>query len=271
MMEKLITELKVVKSVEILPEKNLNNQDLDNAARILDGAANVVSAPENPGGRPGVDPFLTTKIVSMKIGAVAVPHITSRDKNRIYIISQIVSAIKNEIRNFFVIGGDPIDPKFSKFEVREIDAIGIMKEIRRIQNEEYTEKISINIGSAYNPYREEEVSISLKKVNAGADFFMTQPIYSSEHLNSEIITKNKLKIIPGFIPITRKGMIAFLKKIGVNMNKAEIEKLRESDDIAGTSRRMFMDTYDEIKDSVMGIHVMPMGDYKIAKEILESV
>ncbi|MGP6239085.1 methylenetetrahydrofolate reductase [Cuniculiplasma sp. SKW4] len=269
--EKVITELKIVKSVEILPEKNLNNQDLDIAARNLDGAANVITAPENPGGRPGVDPFLTTKIVSMKIGAIAVPHITSRDKNRVYIISQIVSAIKNEIRNFFVIGGDPVDPKFSKLEVREIDALGIMREIRRIQNEQYAEKISINIGSAYNPYRDQEVSISLKKADAGADFFITQPIYSSEHLNPEIIAKNKLKIIPGFIPITRKGTITFLKKIGVNMSKAEIEKLRESDDIASTSRRMFLNTYDEIKGSVMGIHVMPMGDYKIAKEILESV
>ena len=271
MSERLITELKIVKSVEILPERNLGIEDLEKAAKTLDGVANVITAPENPGGKPGVDPFWTTKIVSMQTDAIAVPHITSRDKNRIYIISQIISAIKNDIRNFFVIGGDPIDPKFSSIEVREMNTNSIIREIRRIQREEYEERVQINIGSGYNPYRTEENVISSLKIEAGADFFMTQPLYSRGYLTERIILENNLKIIPGFIPITRKGTINFLRKIGVNMTKAEIYKLIESDDVAGTSRRMFIDAYDEIRKHVMGIHIMPMGNYALARDILESV
>ncbi|MCL4345739.1 MAG: methylenetetrahydrofolate reductase [Candidatus Thermoplasmatota archaeon] len=269
--DKLVTDLKFVKSVEILPDKKFGIDDLKKAAKILDGVANVVTAPENPGGRPGIDPFFTTRTVSSLSHVIAVPHLSTRDKNRVFIISQIISAIKDGIRNFFVVGGDPIDASISTFEVRELDVIGLIREIRRVQLEDYGGRLEINIGAAFNPYRTIEKEVSMKKMESGTDFFMTQPVYSPGHFDPELMKVRNFRIIPGFIPIRSKGAIDFLKRMGVNLDITDVRRLQDSDDIASLSRRMFLDAFEEIRGYSMGIHVMPMGDYKMARELLESI
>ena len=59
-----ITELKFVKSVEVVPAKNLDIEDFRQAASLLSDVADVVTAPENPMGMPGIDPIISTYLIA---------------------------------------------------------------------------------------------------------------------------------------------------------------------------------------------------------------
>jgi 5,10-methylenetetrahydrofolate reductase len=266
-----ISELNFIKSFEFTPKKSGGTEDLENARKILLDVANVVSAPENPMGSPGIDPVIATRLLSMDSNLIAMPHITPRDKNKLYIYSQVMTALKLGVRNFFVIGGDPIDPAIGSKEVREID---VMETISSIKGSgRFMEKMNggFSIGAAFNPYRKVEMEIANKKVSAGTDFFITQMIYDSTSVDFSEAVKNNIRIIPGFMPLTRKGQLKFLIKLGVNMSDSIYSRLENSEDIQGESRRIILEAYDNMKSMVSGVHVMPMGNYGLARQILECV
>ncbi len=266
-----INELKFVKSVEVVPHKNLDLDDFREAAALLSDVADVVTAPENPMGLPGIDPVISTYLVAREYNLIAMPHITPRDKNRLYIHSQVITALKIGIRNFFVIGGDPINKKLQSREVREIDVLQTIDSIRKSEAFLKEPLPKIGIGSAFNPYREVEQEIMAKKLENGSNFFISQILFDSEHLKKEWIRNRSFRLSAGFMPLTRKGQIEGIKKMGVKFSEETLKKLDQADDIMAVSTRMILDAYDDAKEYLDGIHVMPLGNNRLAKQILESI
>ena len=266
-----IHELKFVKSVEVVPAKNLDLEDFREAAALFSDLADVVTAPENPMGMPGIDPIISTYLIAREYNLIAMPHITPRDKNRLFIHSQVITALKIGIRNFFVIGGDPISKKLDSKEVREIDVLQTINSIR--QSETFLKEPfpKVGIGSAFNPYREIEQEILGKKLESGSNFFISQILFESDHLRKDWIRKRNFRLSAGFMPLTRKSQVEGIKKMGVKFSDETMRKLDQSDDITATSTRMILDAYDEAKEYIDGIHVMPLGNNRLAKQILESI
>lgn len=266
-----ITNLKFVKSVEIVPTKNLDSNEFADAAKILSSVAHVVTAPENPMGLPGVDPILTTYLLAREYDLIAMPHITPRDKNRLYIHSQVLTALKVGIRNFFVIGGDPIHKRSNSREVREMDVLETISSIRGTGSFLNADLPGIGIGSAFNPYRANEETIVARKIESGTNFFISQVLFEPSHLAQDWIKNRNFHLSAGFMPIYRKSQLEFLKKIGVRISDETLKKLDNSDDILQSSVKLILDTFDAAREYVDGIHIMPMGKYDIAKQILESI
>lgn len=266
-----IENLKFAKSVEIVPSKNLDIEDFRLAAGLLSDVADVVTAPENPMGLPGIDPVLATFLIAREYNLIAMPHITPRDKNRLYIHSQVLTALKIGIRNFFIVGGDPISKKIESKEVREID---VLETIRTVRNTEAYLKEPlpvVGIGSALNPYRENERDILALKLERGSNFFISQIIFEPEHLAKDWLKNRTFRVSAGFMPLTRKSQIEGLRKMGVKLSEETINKLENSSDITKTSQKMILDAYDGIREYVDGIHIMPLGNNILAKQILESI
>lgn len=266
-----IHELDFVKSVEVVPTKNLDLEDFKEAAALLSDIADVVTAPENPMGLPGIDPIISTYLIAREYNLIAMPHITPRDKNRLYIHSQVITALKIGIRNFFVIGGDPIHRKMDSREVREIDVLQTINSIRESETFMKEPFPKVGIGSAFNPYRDVEPDILARKLGNGSNFFISQIVFEADHLKKEWIRKRTFRLSAGFMPLTRKGQIQGIKKMGVRFSEETLKKLDQSDDVTATSTRMILDAYDEAREYVDGVHVMPLGNNRLAKQILESI
>ncbi|WP_010917383.1 methylenetetrahydrofolate reductase [Thermoplasma volcanium] len=258
-----LKELRFVRSVEIVPSRNQGLEELAHSLDSLEGKANALTSPENPRGSPGIDPIITLFFLSKDRNIIPIPHITPRDKNKVHIISQINTANKFGINNFFVIGGDPINPKYESHEVREIDPIDLIKLIKANSGS--------TVGAALNPYRNVEEEIAWAKKNAGADFFITQAIYSSDALSMDWLKKRNFKLIAGFLPLIRKNQVEFSEKLGIFLPKVVKEKLLNSEDIRSTSVNIILNVFDEVKDFVDGIHIMPLGHNDIAADILGSI
>lgn len=266
-----INSLKFVKSVEIVPSKNLDIDEFRKAAGILSDTADVVTAPENPMGLPGVDPILTTYLIAKEFNLIAMPHITPRDKNRLHIHSQVITALKIGIRNFFVIGGDPISKKVGSKEVREIDVLETLRSIQETETYMRVPFPNVGVGSAFNPYRKNEQEIVRLKIENGSNFFISQILFEPEHLQKDWIRNRDFRLSVGFMPLTKKPQIEALKRMRVGLSDETIRKLENADDIIQTSRNLILDAFDSVREYVDGIHIMPLGRNSLAKQILESI
>ncbi len=266
-----VSDLARIRSVEVVPDKAAGKEDFHEARELLKDYANVMTCPENPMGSPGIDPVASLIDITGDTDILPVPHISPRDKNAVHIMSQVLTGLKFGIRNFFVIGGDRISEKFNSREVRELDVLGT---IRTIVNSTSMMKgfgESVTVGTAFNPYRPNEAEFLLKKKDAGSRFFISQILAGSEGVDFAGFRASGLNIIPGFMPLKRKSSLEFLARLGVPKDSKGMRRLSEAEDIRGESIRLILETYDEIKSYVRGIHIMSMGDYATAREILERV
>ncbi|MFG1449145.1 MAG: methylenetetrahydrofolate reductase [Thermoplasmataceae archaeon] len=270
----LISELPgPIRSVEIVPRKTLNTEEFLSAIARLTDKANMVTSPDNPMGGPGIDPVIATYLIASQSDMIPVPHITPRDRNRIQIQTEVLTALKLGIRNFFTISGDPIDPKHMSREVREVDTLGLIDCIRdslkHLPDEMRAEMVSV--GSALNPFRDQEGEIVRSKIARGSGFFISQVIFDSSYLKQDWVQRRNFKLLAGFMPLSRKGQIKFLDKMGSRISDESRKKLESAERIEEASSRIIKDAYDDLKGYVDGIHLMPLGKTDLAAEILECI
>ncbi|MHB8360568.1 MAG: methylenetetrahydrofolate reductase [Thermoplasmataceae archaeon] len=259
--------------MEFVPSKFLGNSDMEKLSEKVSGLVDVVTVPENPLGKPGIDPILSLYALSEKMDFIAVPHLTPRDKNSLYLRSQGISAMKLGIRNFFVVYGDPISETQHSKEVRELDVQGTIKEINNsiLEFKNLPNGIKINVGAAANPHRDNEIENLNKKSSSGADFFITQAIFNADSMRKDWFYQKKFKVFAGFIPLKKKPQIEIMEKMGIQFSKEIKNRLQNSDNIEMESIKIILEIFDEVKEFVCGIHIMPMGKTDLAKTILESV
>ncbi|MCL5803564.1 MAG: methylenetetrahydrofolate reductase [Candidatus Thermoplasmatota archaeon] len=271
---KSVRELKLIRSVELVPSRTCSMDDIYAAGSMLSNLADMFTAPENPRGLPGIDPVISLYEATRNNEVIPMPHITPRDKNALFIRSQAITAIKFGINHFFVIGGDPISPEAESREVREIDVMKTITEISRSGNlvKSADNKVpEIVVGSAINPYRANEEEIAAKKMENGSNLFISQIIFDPLLLEKDWIKKRNFKLMAGFMAIRKKSQVNFAEKLHINMPEEIREKFENSDDIQSTSRRVILDAFDSLRGYVDGIHIMPMGHNNLARDILECI
>lgn len=269
-----IEEIKFVKSVELVPRKGGGVEDIHDAVETVASSANLLTSPENPMGRPGIDPVMALYLASQRSDLIVMPHITPRDKNSLYVYSQVLTALKFGINHFFMIGGDPIDQSLGSKEVRETDVMGLISSIS--SSEGYVKKqngysSSIRIGSALNPYREHEQEIAARKRAAGSDFFISQILFESQWLKKDWLRQRNFKVIAGFFPLRKKSQLEFVRKMHVPISSEIENKIQNSDNVVETSRKLILEAIEDLKGYIDGVHIMPIGHNEIAKDILESI
>lgn len=167
-------------AVELAPPFDSDDEKLMDAAhRLQKSGVDVLTFPDSPSGRTRADSVLTAEKVSRETGMCVMPHICCRDRNAIAIRSQLFGAYMNGIYNFLVVTGDPI-PAMARGTVKGVfnfDSIGLMRMIDGM-NEEHFSDNPLCFGGAINPCRKPDFEINRvkKKMEAGATFFLTQPI-----------------------------------------------------------------------------------------------
>lgn len=272
MAERNISDLSHIKSFELVPRKAYGFVEAVEAVDMMEGISDIITAPENPMGMPGIDPLITLYTATNGRKIIPVPHITPRDKNKIHIHSQIMTGMKFGINHFFAIGGDPIHKKMESREVRELDVLGLIRAISegKTYSRNFKSGEEIIVGSSFNPFREMEEQIAAAKLNGGSRFFITQAFYDSSLLKKEWIRKRNFKLIAGFLPIQNEKHLEFIKRIGGRIPEETERRIMSANDKIQESSRIIREIADDLNGYIDGIHIMPLGNNKIAKDILES-
>lgn len=223
-------------AVELAPPFNADDEKLLEAAHILKNAdVDVLTFPDSPSGRTRVDSVLMSEKVRRATGLEVMPHICCRDKNAVAIRSLFMGARINDINNMLIITGDPL-PSATRQTVKAVfnfDSVGLMK-IAREMNEEIFAEQPLSYGGAINQGRrnlEVEIERVKKKMEAGAEFFLTQPVFTAEDVKRLRYMKEKTgaTIFCGIMPLVNRKNALFMKNeiAGVNVTEEIVNRYPE--------------------------------------------
>jgi methylenetetrahydrofolate reductase (NADPH) len=226
-------------------------------------------------------------------------QITTRDRNRLAIQSDVIGAASLGIRNILCLSGDhqSFGNHPSSRGVNDIDSvqmIAMLKKMRdekqfesgdEIRNNKKSELIApeIFIGSAANPFAEPlefRVIRLAKKVSAGADFIQTQVIYDIKRFREwmEEVRNyglhEKVYILAGITPLKSARMAQYMKEnvSGISIPDHIIKRLSGADDQKTEGINIAVEQIQELKEmeGLSGVHLMAIGAEKSVPGIAEK-
>lgn len=205
-------------AVELAPPANANDEKVLAAAHYLKNlGVDVLTFPDSPSGRTRVDSVLMAEKVHRETGMCVMPHICCRDKNAIAMRSTFLGAHINDIHNFLIITGDPVPTlvRQTTKAVFNFDSVGLMNIVCDM-NEENFQTAPLTYGGAINQGRKNldvEIARVRKKMEAGASFFLTQPVFTDEAIARIRTIKKETGacILCGIMPFINRKNALFMK------------------------------------------------------------
>ncbi len=229
--------------------------------------------------------------IQREVGIETVLHFVCRDRNVIGIQSDLLGAYALGIRNILAITGDP--PKLGSYPdataVFDVDSIGLVNILRRlnmgldIAGFPIGEPTGFFIGVGVNPVAynlEEELRRLYWKVDAGAEFIVTQPIFDTELFLNFLgrIKVYKLPVIAGIWPLASLRNAEFLNNEvpGCFVPERIIERMRRVQDSKEKSIeegiKIAQEILLELKPHIQGVQISaPFGRIDIVQEVLKAI
>jgi methionine synthase / methylenetetrahydrofolate reductase(NADPH) len=279
-----------VNTVEIAPPKGWNAAEMIEQCRLLQeagvDAVNVLDSARAQS-RMGVLP--AALIVQRETGIETVFHYTCRDRNMLGMLSDLLGAAAGGLRNVLIVTGDPpaMGPYPDSTAVFDIDSIGLTNVVRRLNQgldpggTQIGEPTRFVVGVALNQGAEQrrELERYAWKVEAGADFAVTQPVFDPGQLARFLErAKSPVPVIAGIWPLTSLRNAEFLANEvpGVVVPPAIIERMRKAQEHGSAAARsegvaIASEMVEAVKDLVQGVQVSaPSGRIGVALETLYS-
>jgi methionine synthase / methylenetetrahydrofolate reductase(NADPH) len=189
-----IAEGRFVVSVELVPPKTISADKLvEKAAYCRDRGVDTINIPDGPRAMARMSALATAVIIQQRTGMEALMHFACRDRNLLGIQSDLLGAAALGIQNVLAITGDP--PKLGPYPhataVFDVDSIGLVNIIRRLNSGQDLGGSHIGmptrfgVGVGANPVAldmEREKERFRYKVEAGADWAITQPVFDADAL-----------------------------------------------------------------------------------------
>jgi methionine synthase I (cobalamin-dependent)/5,10-methylenetetrahydrofolate reductase len=278
-----------VTTVEVLPPKGCNPWKTLDAIRLLkDAGVDGVNIPDGPRAQTRMGAMATAVMVQQQIGIEAVLHYCCRDRNLLGMMSDILGAAALGLRNLLLITGDP--PKMGPYPdataVFDIDAIGLTNMVNKLNhgldigNNPIGEPTAFSIGVGVNPgavNMEEELRRFEWKIEAGAEYAITQPVFDTEQLRQFLkrIEHCRIPIVAGIWPLVSFRNAEFLHNEvpGVRVTPAIMERMSAASAISKEAGRdeglkIARESLLEVRDLIQGVQVSaPFGNVKYALEV----
>lgn len=224
-------------AVELIPPFNTDDEKLLESAHYLKNAGvDVLTFPDSPSGRTRVDSVLMAAKVYRETGIEVMPHVCCRDKNAFAMRAMFMGAKINDIKNFLIITGDPV-PASARNLVKSVfnfSSVGLMK-IAQEMNKEVFNDNPLNYGGAINQNLinlDSVINTTKRKMEAGANFFLTQPVFSKEEAKRlrKIKEETRACIFAGIMPLISRRNALFMKNeiAGINVTDEIVERYPEN-------------------------------------------
>ncbi len=282
-LSKLMTGKKVV-AVELDPPFNADsNKIMENSHNLKKLNIDMITFADSPMGRSRVDSILMSAKILKDVSLPVMPHVCCRDKNMISMRSTILGAYLHDIRNLLIVTGDPIpsETKSTTTSVFDYDSIRLMNFINQM-NKEHFESDPICFGGALNysrKYIDKEIERVHKKIEAGAKYFLTQPIFSDEDIEKikYIKEKTNTKILCGIMPLISYKNALFIKNeiYGINVddeivNRYNPNMTREESEQTGIT--LAVEIIEKLGESADGYYFMlPFNRVSLLDGILNEI
>jgi methionine synthase I (cobalamin-dependent)/5,10-methylenetetrahydrofolate reductase len=282
-----------VTTCEVLPPKGCDPEKTLDSIRLLKGAGvDAVNIPDGPRAQTRMSAQATALLVEREIGLESVLHYCCRDRNLLGMMSDLLGAAALGLRNLLLITGDP--PKMGPYPdataVFDIDSIGLTNMVNKLNhgldlgNNPVGCPTSFCIGVGVNPGAinlDEEIKRFEYKVEAGAEFAITQPVFDIGQLREFLrrIEHIRIPVVAGIWPLVSYRNAEFLHNEvpGVNVTHEIMERMRKASERGKEAGRdeglqIARESLLEVRDLIQGVQVSaPFNNVKYALEVFEAL
>lgn len=282
--------------VEMDPPRGLSTHKLLAGASLLyDAGADVINVADSPMARMRMSAWAVCDLVQRKVGVESTLHFPTRGRNLLRVQGDLLAAHALGIRNVFVVMGDPTSIGDYPEAMDNYDLVpsGLIKLIKQGFNAgmdhsgtSIGQPTNFFVGAALNLCPQDvdnEVKNLHRKIKAGADFFLTQPIYRVDD-GPRLIAAYEAKhgtldkpILAGILPLVSGKHANFLhhEVPGIFIPeeaRAKIESAGDTDQGAKIGVELAVELIQNIKSWASGIYIMPQFHrYDMVAEIIEAV
>jgi methionine synthase I (cobalamin-dependent)/5,10-methylenetetrahydrofolate reductase len=284
---------KFVIAVEMDPPRGLSTHKLLAGASLMaEAGADVIDVADSPMARMRMSPWAVCSLVQKKAKIETVLHFPTRGRNLLRVQGDLLAAHALDVRNVFVVMGDPtaIGDYPEAMDNYDLAPSGLVKLIKQGFNagmdhagSDIGQPTSFFVGCALNltpPDMQHELKILRKKIEGGADFILTQPIFTPEPLEDFLADYRKaygdfpLPILAGVLPLASMRHAAFLHQEvpGIDIPPDIYEKMEKAGEKgAQQGIRIALDLIKRLRKIAQGIYLMPaFGRFDYASEIIEK-
>jgi homocysteine S-methyltransferase len=278
-----------VTSVEIVPPLGHDlSAVIQKSCRCREAGVDAINIPDGPRASSRVSPLITAHRIQQACGIETVLHVTCRDRNIIGMQSDLLGCAAAGIANLLIVTGDP--PKLGDYPmataVFDIDSIGLTRIARELNHgldiggKPVRPPTAFLLGVGADPThldRERETARLRRKVEAGAEFVITQPVYDPEALLAFLETAGPLgvPVIAGVWPLASLQNARFLQNEvpGVTIPEWVMKRMEAAGDKESARREgiaIAREIVGAIRSRVAGIQVSaPFGNVETALRVLE--
>src|SRR5689334_4316552 len=285
-----LAEGKFVSFVEILPPKGVDAaKEIAGAKLCKDAGIDCINVPDGPRASARLSAQMTCQLIQQHAGIETVLHFCCRDRNILSIQSELLGSHAAGVRNLICITGDP--PRMGTYPdataVFDVDSIGLVNIANNLNHgmdlgsNPIGSQTALLIGVGANPgslHIEEELRRFEKKVEAGAEYVVTQPVFDLDLLEAFLkrTEQFKIPIVCGIWPLTSFRNAEFMvNELRVPVPDEFMERMRAVDNaerarVEGVAIAREMVT--RVRAMVQGVQLSaPFGRYQMALDVAEAI
>ncbi len=290
-LEKILEKNLFAVTAELSPPKGNDANTVSRKAELLKGYVDAVNVTDNPSAVVRMSSMAASSLL-IQMGLEPVMQMTTRDRNRIAIQSDVFGATALGIRNMLCLTGDhqTFGNQTDAKNVHDLDSVQLIDCARTMRNErtlvggeeKIDGEIRLFIGAAANPSAdplELQVIRLGKKVRAGADFIQTSCIHDINRFKEWMKMvrdqglHDKVHILAGVTPLKSGEMCRYMKKNqpGVTIPEEMIERLDKARNPEEEGIRICAEEIQQLRtiDGLHGIHIMTLEWEEKVRQIAE--
>lgn len=273
-------------SVEVSPPKgSYISKTIEWIEKLEEFGIDAVSILDSPMGRVRMSPIAFSHLV-MEYGLEAIPHFALRDRSLTRIQSDLIAASALGLNNIFAISGDP--PSLGDYPqstaVYDITSPGLIKLIKLLNagkdfaGNVYTNPTHFYVGAAVNPNPPDlkrEITKIENKIDAGADYFVTQPIFDAAtlmHFTDKVDLENTPLILNLFIPKSKKQFEYIANEVpGIQVPEKLKKIVEEKENWLQFLQDQLIKALCELKPIISGLYIaVPKGETAYLRPFMEE-
>jgi methionine synthase / methylenetetrahydrofolate reductase(NADPH) len=279
-----------VTMVEIVPPKGTDvRKEIEGARFLKSVGVDAINIPDSPRASARISNQALSLIVQRDVGIETVLHYTCRDRNVLGIQSDLLGAAATGIRNLICITGDP--PKMGNYPdataVFDVDAIGLVNIVHNLNRGLDIGGNPIGAGTGFVigvganpglPNIDEEIRRFEYKVEAGAEYAVTQPVFDLALLESFLkrIEHCRIPVVAGIWPLVSVRNAEFMKnELRVSVPDAIVERMAKASTPEAARAEgisIAREMLSAVRELVQGAQISaPLGKYSAAVDVLEAL
>ncbi|HSV85594.1 MAG TPA: bifunctional homocysteine S-methyltransferase/methylenetetrahydrofolate reductase [Levilinea sp.] len=289
-----LSQGKFVVAVEMDPPRGLSTHKLLAGASLLaEAGADVINVADSPMARMRMSPWAVCSLIQHRAQIETVVHFPTRGRNLLRVQGDLLAAHAIDVRNVFVVMGDPtaIGDYPDAMDNYDVVPSGLIKLIKQgfntgIDHAGATigQPTTFFVGCALNlnpPDPEQEIKTLRRKLRAGADFILTQPIFEPRLAHSVLkryesqYGQLSIPLLVGFLPLVTSRHAAFLHNEvpGISIPEEIMRRMELSEEKSPREGiKIAIELIEQARPFAQGVYLMPaFNRFDYVAEIIEAI